>query len=152
MSLDNLGQRYAVVDSEGRLLKFLAQNMGPEIPEGAIPITEQQLLMWGPKPHGYRWEGTSIVEVVQPPPVPRPVYTRKIDIWSRATDEQAEALQAALNASPVRLQQIFAAADWILHDTADPPSANPFWPPLVNVITSAVGAEETARLLAPTES
>lgn len=151
MDINDLGQRYAVVDENGFITAFLAEKAGPAIPQHAIPITREQLLMWGTAPHRYRWNGTTLVDVpvaTRPPP---PVYTRKIDIWSRATDEQAEALQAAFNAAPVRMQQIFSAADWILHDTADPPSANPFWPFLVSAITEAVGAEEAALLLAPSE-
>lgn len=71
-----------------------------------------------------------------------PVITYKADIWRRATDKEAEALDALLKAQPVRQQRIFADATVIDH-------ADPLAETLRAAIVKAFDEKTADRLLAP---
>jgi hypothetical protein len=49
-----------------------------------------------------------------PPPLP-PGRTYKADIWRRATDEEAEVIDAQLNAQPLKLRNLFRDAQYLDH-------------------------------------
>ncbi len=76
---------------------------------------------------------------------PAPNLTRisKADLWRRLTDEEAELLDAALQAAPVRLRRVFEAAQYM--DVNDPDYAA-----LRSGIVEALGAVRAEEVLRPT--
>lgn len=76
---------------------------------------------------------------------PAPVFTRipKAEVWRRLTDEEAEAVDAALQAAPLRLRRVFEAAQFL--DTADAD-----YPALRAGVEAALGATRADEVLAPT--
>lgn len=76
------------------------------------------------------------------PPAPIRYQIAKADIWRRATDAEADAMDAALNAAPVRLRRTYSAAQYI-------DSGDEWFPELEAGIAAAVGPERAAELLAP---
>lgn len=96
-----------------------------------------------------RWtDGAWVVEPIPPvepeePPEPALMTkTHKATIWRRLTDEEAEQLDAALSAAPLRLRRIFEAAQYL--DTNDPD-----YPTLRAGVVAALGEERAAEVLAP---
>lgn len=83
----------------------------------------------------------------EPPPVPidLPPLTRtaKADVWRRLTDQEAEALDAALLAAPLRLRRIFESAQYL--DTTDAD-----YPALRAGIVAALGEPRADEVLEPT--
>ena len=73
---------------------------------------------------------------------PRPVIISKADIWRRATDAEAEAIDAYLEAQPVRIRNLFRDAEYLSSDDA-------LFPNLVDAFVSAFGEARAAELLAP---
>lgn len=88
---------------------------------------------------GMRWDGSDFV------PIPPAILTRtaKADVWRRLTDEEAEVLDAALLAAPLRLRRIFEAAQYL--DTADAD-----YPALRAGIVAALGETRANEVLTPT--
>lgn len=86
------------------------------------------------------------VEVLELEDIPAPVLTRipKDMIWRRATDAEAEQMQAALDAQPVRLRNIYAGATWI--ETTDE-----LFGTLQAALVGLFGKARAAELLAPTD-
>jgi hypothetical protein len=68
----------------------------------------------------------------------------KADLWRRATDVEASALNAALAAAPLRLQRIFEAAQYL--DTTDAD-----YPALRTGVVAALGEARAVEVLSPTE-
>ena len=88
------------------------------------------------------WEAEKAAYEPPPPPPPPPLTIFKADIWRRATDEEAEAMDAMLAAQPVRLRNIFRDAQTLSSD-------DELYPTLLAGLTQIVGAERAAELLAP---
>jgi hypothetical protein len=80
-----------------------------------------------------------------PPAEPAPVAATisKDAIWRRATDAEAEAMEAALAAQPVRVRRIYDGASYI--STGDE-----LFSLLEAALVGLFGAERAAELLAPT--
>ena len=77
--------------------------------------------------------------------VPDPVtIVYKGDLWRRATDVEAEAIIAALDAQPKRRQRLF-------NDVLALRSDDELWPLLMGAATQLFGAARAAELLAPSE-
>ncbi|SEM68554.1 hypothetical protein SAMN04515666_11910 [Bosea lupini] len=78
-------------------------------------------------------------------PPSAPTFTRipKAEVWRRLTDEEAEAVDAALQAAPLRLRRVFEAAQFL--DTADAD-----YPALRAGVEAALGATRANEVLAPT--
>lgn len=97
-----------------------------------------------------RWtDGAWVVEPRPPapepetPPEPAPLTkTHKATIWCRLSDEEAELLDAALLAAPLRLRRIFDAAQYL--DTNDQD-----YPTLRAGVVAALGEERADAVLAP---
>lgn len=82
---------------------------------------------------------------VVPPPdpvIPTTYNISKADIYRRCTDEEVEALHAALSAAPIRLQGIFSGATMI--NTGDD-----YYPALRAGIVAALGETRADEVLAP---
>jgi hypothetical protein len=80
---------------------------------------------------------------VEPEPEPAPVLlTYKSDVWRRATDAEAEIINAALNAAPVRQRRLWDDST-ILEHGAD------MWTPLRAQMVEAFGEARANEILAP---
>jgi len=95
-----------------------------------------------------RWaNGAWLVETVPveaPPSGPEtmpPTTLAKADLWRRLTEEEAEVLDAALEAAPPRLRRIYEAAAYLDHSDAD-------FPALRAGIASALGEARADAVLA----
>jgi hypothetical protein len=89
--------------------------------------------------------GNSLGEAIRPPQS-APVLSRlpKAELWRRVSDEEAEAMDAALSSAPLRLRRLFQAAQYL--DTGDAD-----YPMLRAGIVAAIGEERAVEVLAPTE-
>ena len=63
------------------------------------------------------------------------------DLWRRATDDEAEAIEAAMQSQPLRLRRIFQTATSYRSD-------DELWPLLLGVATELFGSERAEQLLA----
>lgn len=79
----------------------------------------------------------------EPPPAPILTRIAKADLWRRLTEPEAETLDAALQAAPLRLRRIFEAAQYL--DTTDED-----YPALRAGIVAALGEARADEVLAPT--
>lgn len=75
------------------------------------------------------------------PSEPMPYQIAKADLWRRATEKEAEAMDAALSDAPARLRRAYDAAQYIASD-------DPWFPELQAGITAAIGAKRAAVILA----
>jgi hypothetical protein len=80
-------------------------------------------------------------EFVDPPAAPKTVLS-KATLWRRLTDAEADGLDLALAAAPVRLRRLFEASARL--DTADPD-----YPALRDVVIAALGKKRADKVLAP---
>jgi len=91
---------------------------------------------------GYIYDG----ETWTAPPIPEPpesvTIVYPVDLWSRMTDAEAEAVEAAMATQPVRIQNIFRFASSYRSD-------HELWPLLVSMATDLFGATKAAEILAP---
>lgn len=90
---------------------------------------------------GWVWSGSAFEAPPAPEPDPRPVITSKADLFRRCTDDEAEAIEAALQALPVRKRRIFEGAQYVS-------SADPDFDELRVGLVTLFGAERAAELLA----
>lgn len=96
---------------------------------------------------GWSYDGS----IFSPPPLPEPekptpvVLTSisKDAIWRRATDEEAEQMEAALQAQPVRLRRIYEGATFISAE-------DELYGVLAATLVQLFGAERADELLEPT--
>jgi len=87
-------------------------------------------------------DGMTEVDVIEPPePDPVVVVVYPVDLWSRMTDVEADAVEAAMTTQPVRIQNIFRAASSYRSD-------HELWPLLETVAIGLFGAERAAEILA----
>jgi hypothetical protein len=78
-----------------------------------------------------------------PPAVQAPSgRTLKSDVWRRATDDEAGAMDAMLNAAPAKLRRLWADSTILEHDS-------PEFAAVRDPIVAAFGAERADALLAP---
>lgn len=70
-----------------------------------------------------------------------PIRVYKADIWRRSTDEEAEIIDAALSAQPVRLRNLFRDAAFLSSD-------DELYEPLRSAFVSAFGQARAVELLA----
>ncbi len=137
-------QKYVLLNDDGTARGFIADDVVTIIPTGALPITNEQWEDWVANAPARRWDGTQLLEVT--PAVPSaPSFTRlyKSEVWRRATDAEAEQLDAALSAAPVRLRRLWADST-VLDTTSED------WPLLRDPVVQLLGAARAAELLAPT--
>ncbi len=146
-------KRFVLIDDAGFAKGFYSDKVGAAPPANAFEISADVWREWVENGRRRRWNGSELETVEPAPPGFVKVYTRKVDMWVRATDAEADALEAALAAAPARMRQAFASAEWLMHDDRpEPPMlphGNPLWAPLRAAVVAAVGEEAAARLLAP---
>ena len=98
----------------------------------------------GTKPHNtferkvYDPETRTFSDIVLPP---QPVITYKKDIWLRATDDEADVIEAVLSQQSTRRQRIFNEAQYLDH-------ADPLFAELYAGFVQAFGTERADQLLA----
>lgn len=85
-----------------------------------------------------------------PPYVPEPqpatiTVVYPVDLWSRMTDEEADAVVQAMTMQPARIQNIFRSASSYRSD-------HELWPMLETVAVNLFGAERAARILAASQA
>lgn len=111
------------------------------VPADATEISEEQWRAWIDAPQGYRWNGAE-VEPYVPPPAPAPAtVVMPADLWRRATDDEAQAIDAAMQAQPLRLRRIFQTATSYQSD-------DELWPLLMAAAVALFGEDRAAELLA----
>lgn len=78
----------------------------------------------------------------EPEPGPEPVtIVYPVDLWSRLTDAEADAVETAMTTQSVRIQNIFRAASSYRSD-------HELWPLLETVVVGLFGAQRAAEILA----
>lgn len=85
------------------------------------------------------------LEADAPPPIllPEPVtVVYSVDLWSRMTNAEAEAVAAEMETQPFRIRRIFESANSYRED-------HELWPLLVQIATALFGEERAAQILAP---
>lgn len=93
-----------------------------------------------PGSDGSGWFQTwTLTDVPQPPPMP--VIVSPADLWRRATEAEAEAIEAAMSSQPLRIRRLFERASTYQSD-------DPLWPLLYGSAVELFGAERAAELLA----
>jgi hypothetical protein len=121
---------------------------GDAIPPDAVEIgAEEHAALLAEQAAGklIQADGDGKPFAAEPPASETIVRTLKSDIWRRCTDEEAEALEAALNAAPVRLRRLF-------NDSTILESNWPEYEALRSGIVQAVGEERAAELLAASQA
>lgn len=101
--------------------------------EYVVPLPQEEWVV-GPDQVVRTWEKRTT------PALPIVVY--KLDLWERATDAEAEAILAAMQAQPVRIRMIFDAAQTFRED-------HELWPLLMGAAVQLFGEGRAAQLLAP---
>lgn len=75
-------------------------------------------------------------------PAPEPeTVVYPVDLWSRMTNAEADAVEAAMTTQPARIQNIFRSASSYRSD-------HELWPLLVSMATNLFGSERAAEILA----
>ena len=89
------------------------------------------------------WEAAgNMIPPYMPEPELEPItIVYPVDLWSRMTDVEADAVVQAMTTQTVRIQNIFRAASSYRSD-------HELWPLLVSVATSLFGSERAAEILA----
>lgn len=85
--------------------------------------------------------GGSFVEPVAPSVALRPVITTKADLYRRCTEEEADEIEVALQAAPVRQRRLFESAQYLDH-------ADEQFSAMFQALVTLFGAERAAVLLA----
>ncbi|MDZ5448969.1 hypothetical protein [Labrys sp. ZIDIC5] len=75
--------------------------------------------------------------------VPKLTVIYKADIWRRATEEEAEIIDAQLNSQPIRLRRMW-------QDSQTLATTDEMYASVKSAFESAFGAERAAQLLEPT--
>ncbi|MCO5092679.1 hypothetical protein [Bosea sp. (in: a-proteobacteria)] len=127
---------------------FLSARYGNEESTAVVALTEEAgavALSEADTPEAWAaLHGSGLaIEPYSAPPVPALTRIAKADLWRRLTDEEAELLDTALAAAPLRLRRIFEAAQYL--DTGDPDH-----PALRAGIVGALGEQRADEVMAPT--
>lgn len=77
--------------------------------------------------------------------VPQTAITFKKDIWQRCTEEEAEALNAALLMAPLRQRKMFEDAQYLSH-------GDDLFPAVRAAVEAACGFDRAAAILSPSEA
>jgi hypothetical protein len=94
---------YADLDVDGRARGFYASWLHASIPEGAVPITDEQHAAWISDISGQRWDGAGLAPFELPPaPPPPPIrVVRSLAFRLRLPEARRAAITtAALGAVP----------------------------------------------------
>lgn len=84
------------------------------------------------------------IYAVEDAPPPPPTVIFKADIWRRATEAEAETLDALLSAQPARLRRMWSDSQTLM-------SSDEMYPVVLAAVTQAFGENRASELLAPSE-
>ncbi|EJB02874.1 hypothetical protein Rleg9DRAFT_1688 [Rhizobium leguminosarum bv. trifolii WSM597] len=87
-------------------------------------------------------QAAEVVEFLNRKPGGDSYTISKTTPWLRMTDEEAEEMEAAMNAAPARLRAIYNAAQFLQSD-------DDLWPTLLSLISSTLSPQRAQELLAP---
>ncbi|MBS9720163.1 hypothetical protein JYU29_05615 [Tianweitania sp. BSSL-BM11] len=142
---------YAKFDAIGLPLGFWPDEIYPDaedgaphpaVPADAVRITRQQWQAFVSNSGARRWDDGHVVPY-EPPAAPEPpLILFPADLWRRTSDDEAEQIEAAMNAQSARLRNLFRTAQTYQSD-------DPLWPVLQAAATDLFGEERAAALLAP---
>jgi len=82
------------------------------------------------------------LEAAAPPATNPVIVVYPVDLWSRMTDHEAEDVETAMAAQPLRIRNIFKYASSYQSD-------HELWPLLESMATALFGPERAAQILAP---
>jgi hypothetical protein len=91
---------------------------------------------------GWRLEGDHYEEPPAPPPPVGSRRTLKSDVWRRATDAEAAAMDQMLNAAPVKLRRLWSDSTILEHDSEE-------WAAVRDPVAQAFGQARADEILAP---
>lgn len=85
--------------------------------------------------------GGIIADAPETPEPPNVTVLYPVDLWSRLSDAEADAVEQAMTTQSVRIQNIFRSASSYRSD-------HELWPLLVSMATNLFGSERAAEILA----
>lgn len=88
-------------------------------------------------------EGGEVIAPYEAPTPPALTKISKADVWRRLSDQEAEKVDAALQASPLRLRRIFEAAQYLDVNDTD-------YPEIRAGVVTALGEKRAKEVLQPT--
>lgn len=132
--------RYGLFDENGVAQAFYWDEINsPEsIPTSAVELTDEQWLDLVTNQATARWIDGAVVHVSLPP-APRQIY--KADIWRRATNAEADIMDAMLDSQPARLRRMWADAQYLQSD-------DELYATIEAALIGQFGATRAAELLA----
>ena len=137
--------KHAIFNEHGLPQAFYAAEIhGDAIPADTVEITDEQWQEFIDNQGLRRWSDGTVVTFEPPATEPdeHVAIVFPADLWRRATDEEAEAIDHAMGAQPLRIRRIFTSA---LEYRSD----DDMWPLLMGAATQLFGEERAAELLAP---
>ncbi len=134
---------FATFDDDGFPTGFYSNMLhGNDFPEDAVEISNAQWLEFINNSGRRKWVDGEVVEYVPPPPPPPVAVVNAVDLWSRMTDDEADAVGNAMTTQPFRVRKIFETAATYRAD-------HELWPLLQQIATSLFGEDRAAEILAP---
>jgi hypothetical protein len=88
-------------------------------------------------------EGGEVIAPYEAPADPALTKVSKADVWRRLTDQEAEEVDSALQAAPLRLRRIFEAAQYLDVNDDD-------YPEIRTAIVTALSEKRADEVLQPT--
>ena len=104
-------QTFLIIDPEtGRSIGHSSSTAPEYLPSASeVPCSAEQFA----EPKKWAWADGELQPIEPEPdpvPPPAPVITYKADLYRRTTEEEAEAIEMALAAAPVRQRRLFESA------------------------------------------
>jgi hypothetical protein len=132
---------FATFASDGAVTGMYHADKVSEVPNGAVPLSENQWRDLADNQALRRWNGSTIVAYVPPSAPSGPVITSAVAFWKRASEEEAAIIEAGIEALPTRKRRLVNAAKdfW---------STDEFYPELRGFLEQAFGETRAAELLA----
>lgn len=127
MTLDVLGRL------PGGSIRAIINGSQVDVPDD-LENSDRQLIA------GWEADGNVVPDLALPIP-PEVTIVFAVDLWSRLTNAEADAVEAAMATQSVRVQNIFRSASSYRSD-------HELWPLLESMATSLFGAERAAEILA----
>jgi len=135
--------KFAMFDESGFPTAFYWQdNHTPEVPVGAIEITDEQWLEFIDNTGFRKWENGRVVEYEPPTPEPQPVVTilPAVTLWERLTEAEADQVNEAMATQPFRTRKIFETAATFRSD-------HELWPLLEQIANQLFGEARASEIL-----
>jgi len=132
---------FAMFNVNGDPQGFYPSDVWPDPPAGAVEITQSQWQEFIANPGARRWHDGAVIPFDPPPPQPQPRIIYKADIWRRASNAEADTMDAMLDSQPARLRRMWADAQYLQSD-------DELYATIEAALTAQFGATRAAELLA----